>query len=309
MSHDDRNPGVVIKLRRDTTANWATDNPVLAEGETGWDTDLLRVKLGDGVTAWNALPWAADEAASVTAETARAEAAEAALDTRVDSLESTEGTYGDIVTHNASEFTTDAELATEASTRGTADTTLQTNITTEATTRGNADTTLQTNINTETTDRTNADTALDARLDVLEAATAPGKEIGYAERTTSHTTTVTSAASATDITGLSVTVTGKGRPVEVNFYTSSVTHSVANSNVSVFISGNGAVGGSLGQFGGQSSPSTTAGLGDAINVTRRVVLTDGVSYTFTVRVFSLTVGTSTIYGAAGLPMSLAVTAR
>jgi hypothetical protein len=64
MSHDSRNPGVVIKLRRDTTTNWSTDNPVLAEGETGWDTDLLRVKLGDGVTAWNDLPYAVDPGAS-----------------------------------------------------------------------------------------------------------------------------------------------------------------------------------------------------------------------------------------------------
>lgn len=264
MGHDDRNPGVVIKLRRDTTANWATDNPVLAEGETGWDTDLLRVKLGDGVTAWLDLPWAADEDGAVAAETTRAQAAEAALGT---------------------------QITTEASTRATADTTLQTNITTEATTRANAD------------------TAFDTRLDVLEAATAPGKELGYAERTTTHTTTATTAAGAADISGLSVTVTGTGRPVEANFYTSSVTHSVANSNVSAFISVNGAVGGSLGQFGGQSSPSTTAGLGDALNLTRRVVLTDGVSYTFTVRVFSLVAGTSSIYGAAGVPMSLAVTAR
>lgn len=60
MSHDNREPGVVIKLRGDTTVNWATDNPVLAERETGWDLDLLRVKIGDGVTAWNDLPYAID---------------------------------------------------------------------------------------------------------------------------------------------------------------------------------------------------------------------------------------------------------
>jgi hypothetical protein len=124
-------------LRRDTAANWTIDNPVLALGETGWETDTRRVKLGDGTTAWNDLPFAADEAASVAAETARAEAAEAALDVRVGSLEATEATYGDIVTHNASEFTTDAELATEATTRG------------------------------------NADTALDARLDTVEGTLLP----------------------------------------------------------------------------------------------------------------------------------------
>ena len=69
MSHD-HGPGRRIQLRRDTAANWALDNPVLAVGETGWVTDTRRVKLGDGVTAWNDLPFAADEAASVVAETA-----------------------------------------------------------------------------------------------------------------------------------------------------------------------------------------------------------------------------------------------
>jgi hypothetical protein len=66
MSHDTLRPGRVIALRRDTAANWATDNPILAVGETGWTTDTRRVKLGDGVTAWVDLPFAADEAAAVT---------------------------------------------------------------------------------------------------------------------------------------------------------------------------------------------------------------------------------------------------
>lgn len=60
MSHDTLNRGTVIKLRRDTETNWATDNPTLEEGETGWATDTRRVKLGDGVTAWNDLPYAVE---------------------------------------------------------------------------------------------------------------------------------------------------------------------------------------------------------------------------------------------------------
>ncbi len=79
MSHDAKKPGRLIQLRRDTEANWTIDNPVLGVGETGWTTDTRRVKLGDGVTAWVDLPYAADEAASVAAETDRAEGAEAAL--------------------------------------------------------------------------------------------------------------------------------------------------------------------------------------------------------------------------------------
>lgn len=84
MTHDDKEPGARILLRRDTTIDWATDNPVLMEGETGWDTDLRRVKLGDGVTAWNDLPYAADEAAAVAIEQARAEAAEGVLQGNID---------------------------------------------------------------------------------------------------------------------------------------------------------------------------------------------------------------------------------
>lgn len=59
-------PGVIIKLRRDTTTEWVADNPILAEGETGWEQDTGRVKLGDGVTAWNDLPYAAGEAVDPT---------------------------------------------------------------------------------------------------------------------------------------------------------------------------------------------------------------------------------------------------
>ncbi len=47
-----------IQLRRDTAANWASVNPVLAEGEFGYATDSKDFKLGNGTTAWSALaPW------------------------------------------------------------------------------------------------------------------------------------------------------------------------------------------------------------------------------------------------------------
>jgi len=45
----------VIKLRRDTAANWTSANPVLALGEPGLETDTGRLKFGDGSTAWTAL--------------------------------------------------------------------------------------------------------------------------------------------------------------------------------------------------------------------------------------------------------------
>lgn len=44
-----------IQLRRDTAAAWALANPVLADGEMGWERDTWRIKVGDAVTAWNDL--------------------------------------------------------------------------------------------------------------------------------------------------------------------------------------------------------------------------------------------------------------
>lgn len=55
---------VKFRLRRDTAANWTAANPVLALGEPGVETDTRFIKYGDGVTAWNALPYAAVESAA-----------------------------------------------------------------------------------------------------------------------------------------------------------------------------------------------------------------------------------------------------
>lgn len=48
---------VIIQLRRDTAANWAAANPVLASGEPGYETDTGLHKIGNGVSAWNALSY------------------------------------------------------------------------------------------------------------------------------------------------------------------------------------------------------------------------------------------------------------
>lgn len=48
---------VKIQLRRDTATNWSTNDPVLAEGEPGYETDTGKLKFGDGVTQWSLLPY------------------------------------------------------------------------------------------------------------------------------------------------------------------------------------------------------------------------------------------------------------
>ena len=51
-----------IQLRNDTPSNWTTANPVLLAGEIGIerDTNRNRLKIGDGTTAWNDLPYFLD---------------------------------------------------------------------------------------------------------------------------------------------------------------------------------------------------------------------------------------------------------
>jgi hypothetical protein len=45
-----------IQLWNKTTSGWESKNPVLLRGEFGFDSDKKYIKMGDGVTAWNALP-------------------------------------------------------------------------------------------------------------------------------------------------------------------------------------------------------------------------------------------------------------
>ena len=47
-----------IQLRRGTAAVWTANNPTLAAGEFGFETDTRKAKIGDGVTAWNSLAYA-----------------------------------------------------------------------------------------------------------------------------------------------------------------------------------------------------------------------------------------------------------
>ena len=46
-----------IQIRRDTASNWTSANPVLADGEIGWERDTNQFKVGNGTTAWNSLSY------------------------------------------------------------------------------------------------------------------------------------------------------------------------------------------------------------------------------------------------------------
>jgi len=66
---------VNIQLRNGTSAQWTSVNPTLMIGELGVETDTSQFKIGNGVLAWNALPYATSSNAysssvSITAQTA-----------------------------------------------------------------------------------------------------------------------------------------------------------------------------------------------------------------------------------------------
>jgi len=55
-----------LQLRRDTATNWTSNDPILAEGEIGVETDTLKFKIGDGSTSWTSLDYAAVKPADFT---------------------------------------------------------------------------------------------------------------------------------------------------------------------------------------------------------------------------------------------------
>lgn len=47
----------LIQIRRDTSSNWSSINPVLAQGELAIETNTGKGKVGNGTSNWNALPY------------------------------------------------------------------------------------------------------------------------------------------------------------------------------------------------------------------------------------------------------------
>lgn len=55
-----------IRLRRANTADWERINPVLADGEPGFERGVNKLKIGDGVTPWNQLSYLTPPQVSVS---------------------------------------------------------------------------------------------------------------------------------------------------------------------------------------------------------------------------------------------------
>jgi len=46
-----------VQIRRDPSGKWIVNNPILLSGEFGYETDTAFMKIGDGATPWNYLPY------------------------------------------------------------------------------------------------------------------------------------------------------------------------------------------------------------------------------------------------------------
>ena len=47
----------IFRAKNKTAAQWVSENPILRDGELGHEKDTYKSKVGDGVTAWNELPY------------------------------------------------------------------------------------------------------------------------------------------------------------------------------------------------------------------------------------------------------------
>ena len=46
-----------ILIRRDISTNWTSKNPILGDGEQGYEKDTGKMKIGDGVKTWAQLSY------------------------------------------------------------------------------------------------------------------------------------------------------------------------------------------------------------------------------------------------------------
>ena len=58
-----------LQMRRDTAANWTSNNPMLAQGEIGVETDTGKIKIGTGAASWTTLSYYPNVTGSIVGTT------------------------------------------------------------------------------------------------------------------------------------------------------------------------------------------------------------------------------------------------
>lgn len=74
---------VQIQLRRDLAAQWTSVNPILADGEWGYEQDTGKFKVGNGLSAWSSVDYALGDLTSMQAQISALSAAHTSLVDRV----------------------------------------------------------------------------------------------------------------------------------------------------------------------------------------------------------------------------------
>ena len=158
------------------------------------------------------------------------------------------------------------------------------------------------------TEGTELRSAIESTFDDVFAEYAPGTELGYASRLTTFTTTNVSATSGGEIPAMTLSIVGTGRPVDILFNVPAVFHSVVDTSVSVCLLVNGAFSTSYdSQLAVGFSPKNNNG--PTLTLRRRILLTDGTTYNFGIRVVGGAAGTCTLVAAGYAPIELIATSR
>lgn len=99
--------GKLIQYRRGDASVWTSVNPVLAEGEAGYETDTKKIKVGDGVSAWADLAYISEWGSGgggggghswgeITGTISEQEDLQSAFDAKADLSDAFSGDYNDL---------------------------------------------------------------------------------------------------------------------------------------------------------------------------------------------------------------------
>lgn len=138
----------------------------------------------------------------------------------------------------------------------------------------------------------------------VEAHT-PGIELAYAERTTTFSVSTTDAAL---VPGISISVEGQGRPVDIEFYLPGLYHSVADTQVlaAIYYQINGGAA-LLDSMSADRSIVNTDG--PSVFIKRRRIIPEGETWQFHGFIRTLVAGTATAKASGNEVIYIAATSR
>ena len=183
-----------IQLRRDTAANWVSNNPILLSGELGIETDTLKFKIGNG-SRWNTITSYAlklGEANGIATLNALGKISTSQLPDSMSVSADLAAAIAALTTNSISEGTTNKYFTNQRAIDAVS-ASIATAIATEVTNRNTAIATAKTEaINTASTDATNKASAAQSAAVTAAAAAADTKD------TISSASAVAAANSYTD---------------------------------------------------------------------------------------------------------------